>query len=627
MLRNTLLAITFLGAVVPIFPTEIQHAEYKETLEVPAFATSDGFLADNQYADNPDGTYYIRGNDGSGLAVSTTTLDKTHTEKVAQTGFMYLNNYKKLLEDTIYTVITEDKADYERLRTRKEEGQEDLKPEIKERQSLLELAFSPVEVKAGIVPDNYSYTTWSVATASVTFAHVVTSADTLIVEVGIYDAGNDVAQSATYNSVSLTSELATATTTHNGSIWYLTSPSTGSNNVFVDLASGAGTADRGLVVVQSLSGVDPADVFDTSQAQYGQATTTVNFSHVAGGIGIDMLVSSDLSITANHNTFQGTRFRYFDSGSFTFYSHVYHHKYSGKNCSVASQDGTPTGIFFKDDGTKMYVIGSANDTIYQYSLSTAWDPSTCSYDSVSLSVNAQDSTPQDLAFKTDGTKLYFTGSSNDRIYQYSCSSAWSVSSCTYDSVSTTTSPGEGVNETIFFKPDGSSLFIAGTTLDAVQEYVLGSAWDISSASVGSSFTIPVSDGSNPADVEFTSDGVYMVVLNPATSIQEYYLSTAWNVSTASNMKYGISREFLTRENNTGESLYLKDRNTLYFIGTGGDTAYTYEVNTATTTTTMTLDNPGGNEIYTFVGGILKPYVAPAGGGGGIFQDIIWFNQD
>ena len=38
----------------------------------------------------------------------------------------------------------------------------------------------------------------------------------------------------------------------------------------------------------------------------------------------------------------------------------------------------------------MYVVGSSLDTVYQYALSTAWDVSTASYDSVSLSVSSQD---------------------------------------------------------------------------------------------------------------------------------------------------------------------------------------------------------------------------------------------
>ena len=40
--------------------------------------------------------------------------------------------------------------------------------------------------------------------------------------------------------------------------------------------------------------------------------------------------------------------------------------YSSKYKSVAAQDTEPTGVFFKPDGTAMYIMGYANDTVYQY---------------------------------------------------------------------------------------------------------------------------------------------------------------------------------------------------------------------------------------------------------------------
>ena len=35
--------------------------------------------------------------------------------------------------------------------------------------------------------------------------------------------------------------------------------------------------------------------------------------------------------------------------------------------SVSGQDTAPTAIFFKPDGTKLFVSGGANDTVFQYS--------------------------------------------------------------------------------------------------------------------------------------------------------------------------------------------------------------------------------------------------------------------
>jgi hypothetical protein len=48
--------------------------------------------------------------------------------------------------------------------------------------------------------------------------------------------------------------------------------------------------------------------------------------------------------------------------------------------SVASQDTDPTGIYFKDDGTKMYIIGYSSDAVYQYT-TEASAPATVTYPS------------------------------------------------------------------------------------------------------------------------------------------------------------------------------------------------------------------------------------------------------
>jgi DNA-binding beta-propeller fold protein YncE len=86
--------------------------------------------------------------------------------------------------------------------------------------------------------------------------------------------------------------------------------------------------------------------------------------------------------------------------------------------TIENRDTEPTGVTFKPDGTKMYMVGGSSDKVYQYTLSTAWDLSTASYDSVSFSVSSQDGTPFDVTFKPDGTKMYIMGNTNKKVYQY-----------------------------------------------------------------------------------------------------------------------------------------------------------------------------------------------------------------
>ena len=62
-------------------------------------------------------------------------------------------------------------------------------------------------------------------------------------------------------------------------------------------------------------------------------------------------------------------------------------------------------------------IGWNGDKVYQYACSDAWNLSSCSYDTISLST--QDATPLDLFFNSNGSKLYELGRDSNKIYQYS----------------------------------------------------------------------------------------------------------------------------------------------------------------------------------------------------------------
>jgi len=92
--------------------------------------------------------------------------------------------------------------------------------------------------------------------------------------------------------------------------------------------------------------------------------------------------------------------------------------YASKSFSVATQDNQPAEVVLSSSGTKMFVLGGTNTTVYQYTLSTAWDVSTASYDTVSFSVAAQESFPGGITFSFDGSQMYAVGAGNTTVYQY-----------------------------------------------------------------------------------------------------------------------------------------------------------------------------------------------------------------
>lgn len=176
--------------------------------------------------------------------------------------------------------------------------------------------------------------------------------------------------------------------------------------------------------------------------------------------------------------------------------------------SIASQDTDPRALFLKPDGTKMYISGNANDSIFEYNLSLAWDISSSSF-SQSFSVVSQDSVPRGLSFKPDGTKMYVAGALNNSIFEYDLSSAWDISTASY-SQSFDISAQETAVTSFLFKPDGFKMYVTGSANDAVFEYDLSSAWDVSTASFLQSLSV-VSQAPDARGLFLGSNGTKMYI--------------------------------------------------------------------------------------------------------------------
>ena len=246
---------------------------------------------------------------------------------------------------------------------------------------------------------------------------------------------------------------------------------------------------------------------------------------------------------------------------------------------VAPQDVSPTGVFFKPDGLKTYVSGASGDAVYEYDLSIAWNTASNSY-LQSFSVVAQDTAPLGLFFKPDGLKMYVIGSTGDAVYEYDLSTAWDVSTAawiapanSYFSVAAQeTSP-----HSVFFKPDGLKMYVIGSSGDDVNEYNLSTAWDVSTASFLQSFSVAAQDIA-PRGVFFKSDGLKMYVSGVVgDAVYEYNLSTAWDVSTASFLQ---SFSIAAQDTVPHGIFFRADGLKMYFIGLSGDAVYEYDLSTA-----------------------------------------------
>jgi hypothetical protein len=187
--------------------------------------------------------------------------------------------------------------------------------------------------------------------------------------------------------------------------------------------------------------------------------------------------------------------------------------YASKSLNVSTQDNQPQSLRFSSDGTEMYLLGVQNDRVYQYTLSTPWDLATASYSTKNLSVTSQESGSGGLALSTDGTKLYVVGVINRTIYQYTLSTPWDVSTGSYASKSLSISGQETIPTGVDFSSDGTKAYIIGNNSDTVFQYTLGTAWDISTGSYSSlSLNITSTGEGFPNDIAFDPDGSYLYIV-------------------------------------------------------------------------------------------------------------------
>ena len=199
--------------------------------------------------------------------------------------------------------------------------------------------------------------------------------------------------------------------------------------------------------------------------------------------------------------------------------------------SVGTQEFTPQGFRFNNDGTKMFVIGSAGDEVDEYTLSTGFDVSTASYVD-SFDISSQEEGPRDLAFNSDGTKMFVVGVRGDDVNEYTLSTAFDVSTASF--VDSKDISSQDDNPTgLAFNQDGTKMFIAGNAGDDINEYTLSTGFDVSTASFVDSFSVSSQDA-QPNGLTFNSDGTKMFVVgNQGNDINEYDLSLGFDVSTAS----------------------------------------------------------------------------------------------
>jgi len=217
--------------------------------------------------------------------------------------------------------------------------------------------------------------------------------------------------------------------------------------------------------------------YDTSASSVDDTDTWVidgtDYDNNLETSGICRLFSNDglRYYTSNYNGDQINEFILgapFELDNATWNHRIYLNNESSSNygpvikSSFTSNMATPECMRFNNDGTKLFVMGRSSDAVKEFHLSTAFDLTTISYDS-SFSVGSNETSPYNFSFSADGTRMQVSGTVGDGVDQYLLSTGFDVSTASFVRFDATTALVDGSSVASYagcmlWNADGTKMF-------------------------------------------------------------------------------------------------------------------------------------------------------------------------
>ncbi len=291
---------------------------------------------------------------------------------------------------------------------------------------------------------------------------------------------------------------------------------------------------------------------------------------IIGDVNIDSTTDTSLTYTITND----------DVGELTYNNNNYNIAKATFNSivlDVSGQETSPYSMLFNNDGSVLYVMGVTGDDINQYNLTTNYDISTASFNSIALDVSAQDTIPFGMLFNNDGSVLYVLGGNDNDINQYNLSTNYDISTASFNSIALSVAGQETAPADMLFNNDGSVLYVMGTAGDDINQYNLTTPYDISTASFNSIALSVAAQITEPFSILFNNDGsiLYVTGFTVAAEINQYNLTTPYDISTASFNS--IALNVSVQDTFPLAMLFNNDGTALYVMGLGGQDVNQYDI--------------------------------------------------
>lgn len=247
---------------------------------------------------------------------------------------------------------------------------------------------------------------------------------------------------------------------------------------------------------------------DTPYAFTTLAYNSVSFSLAGEDINplaIQWVNSGSTLLMAGGNT--GKIYKYAASSPYDITSLIA----DANTIDVTGEDVEPVGVTTNDTGTKLWILGRATDTIYEYDLTSAFDFTTATYNSASFAVNGQVTTPQAMHWRNDGV-FWVLGDDTKTIFEYNLGTVDDITTASYSGTNFTVSDQDNQPTAILFDPNGETMYMAGVENNLIHRYVLQAFGDINTATYDSSeitnYDVQIREGSGSYIQSNTRDKTY-----------------------------------------------------------------------------------------------------------------------
>lgn len=213
--------------------------------------------------------------------------------------------------------------------------------------------------------------------------------------------------------------------------------------------------------------------------------------------------------------------------------------FTGNEFDLQTDTTDPKDIVISPDGLKMFIISRDFDLILEYDMA---EPNSLEDGNVTNSSNVLDlgaagiTDPTGFDFSTDGTNIIVVDSTQDKAFLFTANTPFTFEDGTVNTGKEFILSGESLNpQDAKWSADGLRFFVVDGSNEKIFQYTMTTAFDIETASFSDDSFFTGDQDSEPFGMTFSSDGLKILICGRSTdSVYEYDLSNPYQFGAKSD---------------------------------------------------------------------------------------------